>query len=161
MLYARHSFDFGGDIEAMVPFLSDLTPRSRELVHDISLTKKGSAYMREFDRCEWENVCEFVAKDMVVRKLVLRVMGAKPPAGLVDIPTYTASDFKLLASVNYEGLEWVQALLNIRTLHELEVIPELEHCHPPRSSAMAFYISFSASIEYGFAEYLASEMLPN
>jgi len=80
VLYGRHAFDFGSDIEAMVPFLSDLTVQTRHLIQEISLTKQGSVYAREFDRCEWSNVCAFIAEELDLHKLVLKVIGGQPLA---------------------------------------------------------------------------------
>jgi len=162
VLYGRHAFDFGSDIEAMVPFLSDLTVQTRHLIQEISLTKQGSVYAREFDRCEWSNVCAFISEELDLHKLVLKVIGGQPLAGWEDVQQYSASDFRTLASVDFEGLEWVRELRRIRTLHDLEIIPELIHCPPSRSStAMAFFTAFSRSIDKGFGDYLRAEMLPS
>jgi len=72
---------------------------------------------------------------------------------------YTASDFKALASVGFEGVEWIQELITIKSLEELVVVPKILHYPPPMSNAMLFFQAFSASIEKGFTDYLRSEML--
>ena len=59
-LYGNRSFGFGLDVEAIVPFFSDLSLQTRSLIQEISLTKQGSVYSRDYDRCEWSNVCEFL-----------------------------------------------------------------------------------------------------
>jgi hypothetical protein len=159
VLYGNHSFDFGGDVEAIVPFLSDLTTSTRSLIEEISLTKMGSVYTRDFDRCEWRNMCSFISQNVQLRKLVLRVTGGRPSSGWIDVQEYAVADFRTLAGVGFEGVEWIQELIGIRALEELEVIPEIEHCPPSTSSAMSFFQAFSASIEKGFTDYLRSEML--
>jgi len=163
LLYGKHSFDFGRDIEAIVPFLSDLTPQTRHLIWKISLTKQGSIYCREFDRWEWSSVCSFIAENLKIRQLVLRVMGIQAPREwpMEGVQQYTISDFRTLASVGFEGLEWVRDLRRITSLEDLEIIPTLVSCPPVRSStAMAFYTAFSRSIDKGFQDYLRAEMLP-
>lgn len=56
LLYATHTFDFGCDVEAVKPFLSDLSPATRRLVTRIALYKKGPwMYDCWSDRCEWRS----------------------------------------------------------------------------------------------------------
>ncbi|KAK8085552.1 hypothetical protein PG997_006823 [Apiospora hydei] len=64
LVYAQHSFDFGADMEAVEPFLSDLTPASRDMVRAISLYKRGpvAGYGFDSDRCEWRSVCRYLSK---------------------------------------------------------------------------------------------------
>lgn len=159
LLYSRHSFSFGKDIEAIVPFLSDLTSHSRPLVNEITLFKQGSVYSRDYDRCEWSNVCDFLAKNMQLGSLRLVVEGGRPILGWDGLPEYSMSDFQTLSSVKYEALEWVWELLSIKSIRKLDVASEINHCPPSHSSAMAFFAAFSASIETGFAEFLKSELL--
>lgn len=159
LLYSRHSFSFGKDIEAIVPFLSDLTSHSRPLINEITLFKQGSVYSRDYDRCEWSNVCDFLAKNMQLGSLKLVVEGGRPVLGWDGLPEYSMSDFQTLSSVKYEALEWVWELLSIKSIRKLDVASEINHCPPSHSSAMAFFAAFSASIETGFAEFLKSEFL--
>ncbi|KAK8070074.1 hypothetical protein PG994_006690 [Apiospora phragmitis] len=64
LVYAQHAFDFGADMEAVEPFLSDLTPASRGMVRAISLYKHGPVvgYGFDSDRCEWRSVCRYLSK---------------------------------------------------------------------------------------------------
>ena len=60
-----------------------------------------------------------------------------------------------------ETYEWMQYLLELEGLQELEVKAVVEHCAPATNSmAMAKYIQFSASVEGGFAEYLRQQLIP-
>ena len=62
LVYAKHEFDFGADVEAPKPFLSDLTPQTRGLVKRIAIYKRGPWLFDSWtDRCEWQtskcNLC--------------------------------------------------------------------------------------------------------
>jgi hypothetical protein len=159
ILYGEHRFDFGDNIEAIVPFLSDLRPSTRALIQEVALTKKGSVFTRDFDSCEWHNACASIGQTLQLRKIELRVVGGKPLNGWDNIVQYTVQDFRTLASVRFEGLEWVREFIQIQSLNDLEVIPTIEHCPPPRSTAMTFFAAFSASIDKGFTAYLREQML--
>lgn len=159
LLYGQHAFEFASATESVVPFLSDLRAPTRRHIQALSLTKMPAVYSRDFDRSEWSNVCGFLAHCMRLRKLTLRVVGGQP---LRDwSPTsYSAAEFKTLARAGYDSLGWVQELMAIKGLEELEIVPDVQLCPPPNSMAMEFFAAFSASIEKGFAEFLRSEMLP-
>ncbi|TVY37092.1 hypothetical protein LSUB1_G005895 [Lachnellula subtilissima] len=159
LLYGSHTFSFGRDIEAMVPFFSDMTKQTRPLLHEIALVKQGSVYTRDYDRCEWRNLCEFLSNDMRIGSLRLVVEGGRPSLGWDNLPQYTMADFKTLAHVKYESLNWVWELLSIKGIQSLDVSSEIHHCPPSHSSAMELFAAFSASIEKGFADFLRSEML--
>ena len=130
LLYARHAFDFGLHTEAIVPFLADLTPKSRILVHSIHIVKQARVYSRDFDRCEWSNLCQYLAQRMLLRKLTLTIKGGHP---LRDwTPTsYSASDFRTMSKIGYEEIDWVAELLAVRNLKELNILSDVQHCPPP------------------------------
>jgi hypothetical protein len=159
ILYSNRSFNFGRDVEAIVPFFSDLTKRTRPFIHEISLVKQGSVYSRDYDRCEWDGVCSFLREHMQVGSLMLVVEGGRPALGWGGLPEYSVQDFKTLASVAYEPLEWVWQLLSVKGIRKLEIGSEIHHCPPSHSTAMAFFAAFSASIEKGFADFLHSELV--
>lgn len=159
VLYGNRAFSFGRDIEAIVPFFSDMMQRTRPVIDEISLVKQGSVYARDYDRCEWSSVCDFLKDHMQLGSLKLTVEGGRPSLGWEGLPKYSASDFKTLSNVRYEPLEWVWELLSIKGIRNLEVVSEIHHCPPSHSSAMAFFAAFSSSIEKGFAEFLRSELV--
>lgn len=159
VLYSNRAFDFGRDVEAVVPFFSDLTKHTRPFIQEISLVKQGSVYTRDYDRCEWSGVCEFLREHMQLGSLKLVVEGGRPSLGWDGLPEFTTQDFKTLSSVGYEPLEWVWELLSVKGIRNLEIGSEIHHCPPSHSSAMAFFAAFSASIEKGFAEFLRAEMM--
>ena len=61
LLYGRHAFSFSTIVEAVEPFLGDLTPYSRSCIREIGLGKRGLPYEREFDRAEWAGACRYLA----------------------------------------------------------------------------------------------------
>jgi len=160
MFYGSHSFSFSRDVEAIVPFFSDLTKPTRALIQEVSLTKQGSVYSRDYDRCEWSNLCEFLREKMHIQSLKLTVEGGRPSLGWEGLKEFTVADFQTLSSVRYEALDWVWELKTIPGLRQLEITSEIHHCPPSHSNAMAFFAAFSSSIENSFADYLREEMLP-
>lgn len=159
ILYTNRTFSFGRDVEAIVPFFSDVTKHTRPLIREIAVVKQGSVYSRDNDRCEWQSVIDFLRESMQIGSLKLVVEGGRPSLGWEGLPKYSAKDFKTLASVGYEPLEWVWQLLSLKGLGRLEIGSEIHHCPPSHSNAMAFFAAFSASIETGFSEFLRSELL--
>ena len=159
LLYGTHSFSFGRDVEAIVPFFSDLTAQTCPLIREMSLVKQGSVYSRDYDRCEWSNLCEFLAENMQLASLKLMVEGGRPNSGWVGLPEFTVGDFKTMSDIRYEPLEWVWELLPIKGIRNLEIKSEIHHCPPTHSNAMAFFAAFSSSIDKGFADYLKGQMV--
>jgi len=180
LLYSTHTFDFGSDIEAIAPFFDDLLPGTRRMVKGLNMTKRASWRLREYDISAWAHVCGYLATHCALQTLTLRIASAKLSGGWEEgMHKYSASDFKTLQTVKYEGLEWVRELIKIgkrsrdgghwdgggenseEGLKELIVLSETEHCPPMNSGssvAIAFFAAFSASLE-GFGEYLRAEML--
>lgn len=159
ILYSSHSFSFGRDVEAIVPFFGDLTFYTRPLVQELSLVKQGSVYSRDYDRCEWTEVCNFLKDNMQLRNLKLVVEGGRPSKGWEGLPTYSAKEFATLSKVRHEHLEWVWQLLSIKGIQDLDVSAEIHYCPPSHSNAMAFFAAFSSSIEEGFTDFLRAELI--
>jgi hypothetical protein len=159
VLYRRREFKFGPDIDAIEPFLQDIGPSNRSLIQEVSLTKRPSVYSRDFERSVWLNACKYMADNLCLLKLDLVVIGGQPPSNWKgDVKEYSASDFRALVSVGFQPLEWVESLRLVKTA-DLNIVPVIENCPVPRSSALVFFAVFSASIDKGFAEYLTSEMI--
>ena len=166
VLYS-HVFDFGMDIESILPFLKDLTPMALSSIKRIKMVKRSLPYTKDFDRCEWRNACEFISKNMNLIQLDLGVYGGTP--SLANRPalhwkqnsTYTKADFAIISRLQEceDDMEWVKQITAIRGLQILNVKALLEHCPIPGSKAMAFFVNFSASIENGFTDYLRSHMV--
>ena len=171
VLYSEHVFDFGMDIESILPFLQDLTPACLSSIKHMRMVKRSLPYTKDFDRCEWRSACNFIAENMRsetmrLRELDLDVYGGTP--SLANRPalqwkqrhTLSKSDFRLITNLEEmeEDMEWVNHVTAIKGLQTLNVQALLEHCPIPGSKKMAFFVNFSASIEKGFADYLRSLM---
>lgn len=158
ILYSQHIFDFGIDIESVVPFLSDLTPPARSSIKYIRLLKRSLPYTKDFDRCEWRTACAFIASRMQLRQLDLGIQGGRPKAPQEAGEPYSKADFA--TATKFEAMEWAKQVASIKGLEVLNVKAYWGHCPPPTNSmAMAFFVRFSASIEAGFAEWLRESML--
>lgn len=162
LLYGHFTFDFDNHVEAIVPFMQDLTPFSRSCIKSIRVVKRSLAYEKEFDKCEWANAMQCLGSaetGLSLQNLDLGIVAGRPgPNGWDMIPAYGAREFGWLKDM--EGMEWLRDLLELRGLQTLSVTPIIEHCPPASSSrAMAGYIRFSASIEDGLSKFLVDEML--
>lgn len=162
LLYSHFTFDFDTHVEAIVPFLQDLTPFARSCIKSIRLVKRSLAFEKEFDKAEWTNAVECMSCPDIglgLQRLDLGIVGGRPGAnGWDEVPAYSTHDFGWLK--NMEGMEWLRDLLELRGLRELNVNAIVEHCPPAFTSmAMAGYIRFSASIEDGLSSFLTSAML--
>ena len=162
LLYGSYTFDFDTHVEAIVPFLSDLTPFARSCIKSMRIVKRALAYEKEFDRCEWSTALRYLtssSSSIGLKRLELGIVAGRPGEnGWDSISTYTSNDFKLLRQLSH--MEWMQYLLEIQGLQELDVQAVVEHC-PPGTSSMALteFIKFSASVETGFRDYLTEQLL--
>lgn len=163
VLYSEHVFDFGMDIEGAVPFLQDLTPRSRESVKRIGIVKRAIPYSKSFDNFEWRTTCAYISENLRLAQLDLGVLGGVPgsmwgmPPGQPEFNEFSVSDFHEITM--FENMEWARQLAAIKGLQMLNVKAIMEHCPPPQSSTMTFFVNFSVSIEKGFREYMSMVML--
>jgi len=163
LLYSSYTFDFDTHVEAIRPFLNDLTPFARSCIKGIRVVKRGLAWDKEFDRAEWNSALRYLTSpgsDLNLRRLELGIVAGRPgPNGWDRVATYASQDFNVLKDM--DGMQWMQYLLELRNLSELDVKAVIEHCAPAHTStAMATFVRFSASIESGFAKFLRQQLLP-
>lgn len=158
LIYGRHAFDFGDDIESVEPFLTDLTAESRCLIQEISLYKRAPIPSYENDRSEWRSVCRVLQESGTIKKLRLVVQGGKPSVEWHGPKELTANDFKLLTDLRHESLDWVNDLAQVKGIQELEVLPDVHYFPQPTSTSMLVFAAFSASIEKGLTEFLRSQL---
>ncbi|EMC92664.1 hypothetical protein BAUCODRAFT_37567 [Baudoinia panamericana UAMH 10762] len=163
LLYSHYTFDFDTHVEAIVPFLSDLTPFARSRLQSIRLVKRALAYEKEFDRCEWSNALRYLtaqSSGIHLRRLELGVVAGRPGENGWDrVPQYSAEYFRTMKDSGEEA-GWMQYLFEFRGLRELEVKAIVEHCPPTTNSeAIAKYVRFSASVEGGFREFLRGQLV--
>lgn len=160
LLYTSYTFDFDTSTEAVIPFLDDLTPYSRSFIRRMSLVKKAIAYDKDFDRCEWQNMCRYVAKNLQLNDLDLGIVAGKPLQGADLVTPIAEADYPcLIATHKKDEMAWVRDLMEIKGLHRLDIRPCIEHCPPPQSNALMFFVAFSASVSLGFTDYLLKQMI--
>lgn len=158
VLYSNHTFDFDTHIEALVAFLTDLTPFARNCVRSIRLVKRALPYETQFDRFEFATAMEMLGNLGKLRSLSLGIVAGRPGLNGWDmVPTFKLEHYDFVKSM--EGMEWIEHLLTVKGLERVEVDAVIEHCPLPRSAAMARYIQFSASIESSFADFLQERMV--
>ncbi|KAF6830890.1 autophagy-related protein 3 [Colletotrichum plurivorum] len=158
MLYGLHGFDFAGDIEAVVPFLRDLTPRSRALIREITIRKDGPMYYCESDRLDWVNMCKYLrGLDKMIPKLRIVVEGGRPTGEWEGPQELGASDLRLLALIKHESMDWIAELQKIEGMEELEIVPHMRYLPKPSTTATLLFAAFSASIHAGLVEYLRTD----
>ena len=186
MLYSTYTFSFHMSVEAIVPFLSDLTPRSRASVRHISLTKKALPYAKEFDRAEWAEMCAYLADatdnntsnlskengpGMHLSTLKLQMIAGKPDQAWDSITPMNPSDFDTMLRMKNEwlggagdcggvDLEWAEEVVAIKGLRDIQGRALVERCARPVSEKQAFWVAFSKSVaEGGFGEWMRGRML--
>ncbi|MCJ1244756.1 hypothetical protein MMC30_001956 [Trapelia coarctata] len=157
VLYSSHVFDFGKNVESVIPFFRDLTPTARSSVKRVNIVQRALPYIKEFDRCEWRAVCKYISENLELTQLGLGILGGVPGAQWAPQDLYEKTAFEHITK--FEGMEWVKQVATIKGLRNLEVKAHMEHCPPPQSNSMAFFVNFSASIEKGFADYLRELMV--
>ncbi|KAI9832881.1 MAG: hypothetical protein M1819_003911 [Sarea resinae] len=159
VLYSENTFDFYVDVEAVSPFLKDRTSDAVAAMKRIRIVKRPLPFDREYDRLEWAALCSVLSEATNLSHLELGIFAGRPSTGWDGVQTYSKLDFQSLVKHSCADLEWARDLVAVKGLQNLDVKAIVHRCPPPVSSAMAFFIAFSASIESGFAAYLASEMV--
>lgn len=155
MLYGLHGFDFGGDIEAVVPFLKDLTPASRALVQEITIRKEGPIYYCESERLDWSSMCKYLrSMDKMIPNLRIIVEGGKPTAAWEGPQKLAVSDLRLLALIKHDSMEWIAELQKIEGIKQLEIVPHMRHLRQPGTTATLLFAAFSASIDTALVDFL-------
>jgi hypothetical protein len=158
VLYSSHVFDFDTHMEAFVAFLGDLTPFARNCIRSIRLVKRALAYEKEYSKAEWSIAMEWLGRLGRLKSLSLGIVAGKPgPHGWDGVPILKPDHFDILKGT--EGMEWVQELLSVKGLEDVQVDAIVEHCPSPSSAAMTRYIQFSASIEKSFGPFLLEKMV--
>ncbi|KAI1146723.1 hypothetical protein F4825DRAFT_181257 [Nemania diffusa] len=157
-LYGAHVFDFGADVEAVRPFLSDLAPATRGLVRRVSLYKRGPWLFDSWsDRCEWKGMCTYLRDHASVEHLRLVVQAGRLRED-VEQRALSSEDLALLVDIRHDALDWIGDLARLRNLADVEVLPDFCTVPPPQTSNMFVYLAFSASVDKGFREFLRGRL---
>ncbi|MCJ1350545.1 MAG: hypothetical protein MMC33_000526 [Icmadophila ericetorum] len=173
VLYSQHTFDFGSDIESMVPFFRDRTSIDLASIKRIAMTKSSLSNLRDFDRCEWRNMCQFISKNMHLDELHLYFICGRPLERELNyfggvsqtvhdnvVDHYTKTDIAFITTKSkVEGAEWIAELATITNLRKFELTTHFVVCPYPVSHAMSFWVTLSASAETGLTEYLREKMV--
>ncbi|KAM0330116.1 hypothetical protein ACHAQA_004288 [Verticillium albo-atrum] len=159
MLYARHTFSFGNDIEAVVPFFRDLTPHARSMVRGISIRRGSALFASESDRLDWAFMCQVIKDLPALRNLRLVVEGGRPskPGSSGGVKPLQPSDLRLLGHIQHDSVDWIAKLKQLTNLDLIEVVPELKYMPAPKTTAAILYASFSASLDTAFVEHLRED----
>jgi hypothetical protein len=159
VLYGSYMFDFSTHIEAIPPFFSDLTPAAQHHFKRVGIVKRALPYDRDFDCAEWRTATYYISVLPSLRVLDLGVIAGKPGAdGWDEVQEWSRHDFECWTKRSWSGLEWVKDLARIK-VKELNVKAIVEHCPPPMSEMMSFWVGVSKSVdEGGFGEWVGALM---
>lgn len=158
VLYAKHAFHFGDDIEAVAPFMADRTLATMALVQDITIHKRGPMMPIESDSQSWASTCRLLRTLPSLRTLRLVIEGGRPPGQWDGPQELSVSDLRLLYSTRHECLQWVRELAEVRAIGELEISANMRYLPEPKTSATLIFAAFSASIETSLVEFLRSDI---
>lgn len=157
-LYTKHAFHFGEDLEALVPFLTDKTPRTRDLVREISLYKRSPTNVMEPDSYDWSSVCRSLRSLQSLDKLTLVIEGARPRGSWDGPQSLTVSDFRLLYTTRHESLEWARELATIKTIKDVVIVADIHNLPHPESNMMLVLAAFSSSIDTSLVDFLRDDL---
>jgi hypothetical protein len=155
VLYGSNTFAFGTCVEAISPFLDDLTAEAKGHVKRVALAKRALPYDRDFDCAEWRAATFAIATHLPnLHTLDLGVVAGKPgPGGWDEVQAWSKHDFESWTKRSWAGLEWVKDVARVRA-REVNVGAIVEHCPPPMSERMSFWVEISKSVEGGFGEWV-------
>ncbi|KAJ2901982.1 hypothetical protein MKZ38_001123 [Zalerion maritima] len=157
-LYSRHSFDFGLDIEAVGPFLSDLSPSTRQLIPEIRVRKRAPNPFLQSDNAAWDKMCGALAEMGGLQTLAIVVEGRRPRGEYDGPQELTVSDFRLLSGLKHECLEWIPLLGSVRSIRNVDIIPDVRESFPPTCMESRLFAAFSGSFHKGFIRYLKDDL---
>ena len=157
-LYASHSFDFDLDLEAVGPFLSDLSPETRLLIPQIKVRKRGPNPCLVNDNSAWKKMCRTLSTMQGLQNLAVVVEGRRPREAYEGPQELSLSDFRLLFGLKTESLDWIPALAGAATaIRKLEIIPDVRESFQPTCSESILFAAFSASIHRDFLHFLKDD----
>lgn len=187
VLYGGHIFSFDVEVEAIIPFLANLRPETRLRIKRLAFVRRALPYLRSYDHDDWTEMCEYLSKSMNLSHLYLGVVAGKPgPQGwnnVVGLPTeffiWLEQRWKMAEMMRESNISpadgvmrvlqfgpdqtallgWVRQLMTIKGLRDVHVRAIIEHCPPPSSEMMAFWVEYSKSIDGPFGEWIRRVMV--
>ncbi|UNI19266.1 hypothetical protein JDV02_005460 [Purpureocillium takamizusanense] len=154
LLYAKHTFHFGGDIEAAIHMLGDLSTTTRGVVRDIALRKGCPTTFIGNDYPSRASACGLLRTLPRLRKLSIVVGGGRPRSPWDGPRELSVSDLRLLSDTRHELLQWVRDLVGLESLEVLEMSADLAPMAPPGTSAILIFAAFSGSIETTLVDFM-------
>lgn len=157
-LYGLHSFDFGHALGAVAPFLADKSTKTRELIKEITLRKRGPTCIIEDDSSDWVSMCRYLRTVPSLRKLRVVIEGGRPDGPWDGPQTLSVSDIRLLYMIRHECFEWLGELAGAETIREVEIVADVKPMSDPKTSTALVYAAFSNSIETSLVEFLRTDL---
>ncbi|KAJ3472488.1 hypothetical protein NLG97_g10951 [Lecanicillium saksenae] len=154
-LYGRHGFRFG-DMEAVVPFLRDMSLSTLQLLQSITIHKKRPLRSASDDTF-WKLTCDFLRTAPPLRHLKVVLQGGQPRKEWDGPRNLTTSDLRLLYATRNECLQWVRQLQNVQAT-EIELAADIVPTLQPTTSEALILAAFSGSIETTLAEFMRTEL---
>lgn len=169
MLYSRHTFSFDADIEAVIPFLSDLTPATRGLIRSISVRKESPLRCgRQGDALDWSCMIRHIQGLRGLRRLKMTIEGDEPqPLSFSSgeetrehepLRPLQVSDIRLLCYIKHDTLAWVGELAGFKGLESLEIRKDIRQIPVAETTEEILHASLSLSIDGALVDYLKSEL---
>lgn len=158
LLYGRHSFHFGADLEAVAPFLGDRTASTRELLQAITIHKRASSYGMEADAYDWAAACRVLKTMPRLRRLTIVVGGGRPRRDWEGPRELSVSDLRLLYSTRHESLDWLRELAGVKSVREIEIVADVQYMPEPKTTPALIFAAFSASIETSLVDFMKTEL---
>lgn len=157
-LYGHHSFHFGRDLEAIVPFFTDKTATTLQLVREITLHKRTPSHAMDIDSCDWPAICRLLKALPNLSKLRLIMEGGQPRQEWGGPKGLSVSDLRFLYTTRHDIIEWVRDLAELDRLQEVEICASMRPISAPRTNSTLIYAAFSASIETSLVDFLSAEL---
>ncbi|KAI1267107.1 hypothetical protein F5Y18DRAFT_328982 [Xylariaceae sp. FL1019] len=157
LVYGKHAFDFGPDAEAVAPFLSDLTPASRNMIKHVEL-RKAPHYDNETDRFEWKAMCMYLSDHTLIETLRLVVQAGRPSSDWDGPREISCEELELLLGLKFDCLDWITHVATLKGIRDIEIVPEVFYAAPPQSTHMLVNAALAGSIEKGLTTLLRRKL---
>lgn len=157
-LYGQHDFCFGSDLEAVIPFLQDISTMSLQSLRSVTV-HKARPFPCPWDDILWRTMCQFLGSVSKLRHLRIVLQGGRPRDTWDGPQQLSVSDFRLLYATRNECLQWARDITAARAaVEELEIVADMKPMAEPTTSDALIFAAFSASIETTLVEFMCTEL---
>lgn len=158
-LYGRHTFHFGDDLEAVVPFFADKTTSTLHLVRSVTLNKSVPSSPMDADSSNWTAICGLLRALPNLNRLRLLMNGGRPCYAWRGPQEMSVSNLQFLYDTRHEIIEWVRELAGLHALEQVEIRACLQPITTePQTHSALVYAAFSASLETTLVEFLSTHL---